>query len=331
MGNTNKNLNKEILANFSGQETILTIPKLYIKITGTHERALVLNQIIFFSNKSELKGEWFWKSYQEWYQEILIPEKTLRRIFIYLQESNLIIKKTNQIRGKRVLLIKPNFEQIMLLIEDHLSQTAILSGSVDNDPEVDQELPQTDNLAGTEIAPNGQNGRLQTDKMAVSIYTDDFFSDEKNKHTCMFDLFWERYPVKKARAKSKEIWNRKKLDSCIDLILEAISNQQANDHHWVNGYIPNPTTYLNQERWTDEIKPSQDSIKKQQREKAAQETKKRLEEQARFSEEARQRELNKHQEYNQDRKIMNGIRSAVKKGSGYEQWRKENKLKNKED
>jgi hypothetical protein len=60
------NLNKEILALFSGQANTITVPSLYIKLTGgRYTRANVLNQCVYWSNKSELGGGLFHKEYDE--------------------------------------------------------------------------------------------------------------------------------------------------------------------------------------------------------------------------------------------------------------------------
>jgi hypothetical protein len=32
-----------------------------------------------------------------------------------------------------------------------------------------------------------------------------------------------------------------------------VRERQRRDQRWLDGYIPNPTTYLNQERWEDEF------------------------------------------------------------------------------
>jgi Lin1244/Lin1753-like, N-terminal len=68
-----------------------------------------------------------------------------------------------------------------------------------------------------------------------------------------FDLFWETYPKKVKRKKAVEIWKRKKLDTIAQQITEDIKNRLANDGRWLDGFVPDPTTYLNGERWEDEI------------------------------------------------------------------------------
>jgi hypothetical protein len=69
-----------------------------------------------------------------------------------------------------------------------------------------------------------------------------------------FDLFWSKYPLKKAKKTAKSSWERKKLDARIDEILSGLELQLTTDS-WRRGYIPLPATFLNQERWLDEITP----------------------------------------------------------------------------
>lgn len=68
-----------------------------------------------------------------------------------------------------------------------------------------------------------------------------------------FDEFWNAYPVKKSKKSCLDKWKRKNLDSMADEIISKIDLQILNDRSWINGYVPNPLTYLNQERWNDEL------------------------------------------------------------------------------
>ncbi len=73
-----------------------------------------------------------------------------------------------------------------------------------------------------------------------------------------FDDFWLEYPRKKDKAKAKAKWKSKKLDGKAEMILEDVRNRKINDHDWLKGggeFIPYPSTYLNGERWEDEITP----------------------------------------------------------------------------
>jgi DNA-binding Lrp family transcriptional regulator len=67
-----------------------------------------------------------------------------------------------------------------------------------------------------------------------------------------FERFFSVYPSVKQKSTSYAIWKRKHLDEIADEIIEDVNIRIKSDL-WVKGFIPNPTTYLNQERWEDEI------------------------------------------------------------------------------
>ena len=73
------------------------------------------------------------------------------------------------------------------------------------------------------------------------------------KISSRFDDFWEVYPLKKGKVVCEQKWISKKLDAHAEEIIAKVEAQIANDRSWIDGYIPNPLTYLNQERWTDEL------------------------------------------------------------------------------
>lgn len=72
--------------------------------------------------------------------------------------------------------------------------------------------------------------------------------------TARFDDFWLAYPKKRKKKTAKDIWRRKKLDRLADHLIADVQARMASDEQWKEGYIPDPTTYLNQERWEDELK-----------------------------------------------------------------------------
>jgi len=76
--------------------------------------------------------------------------------------------------------------------------------------------------------------------------------ESKNKESNKdFDLFWEHYPKKVGKKKVQDKFNLNNYP--IDLIIKNIELQKKSDQWQNQQYIPNPETYLNQERWTDEV------------------------------------------------------------------------------
>ena len=68
-----------------------------------------------------------------------------------------------------------------------------------------------------------------------------------------FEAFWKVYPKKRKKKAASEIWVRKKLSSKTDRLVKDVINRNQCDERWLSGFIPDPTTYLNQERWEDEL------------------------------------------------------------------------------
>ncbi len=68
-----------------------------------------------------------------------------------------------------------------------------------------------------------------------------------------FDEFWTFYPKKVQKKVALRCWRANGLDAIADTIIGDVQARQRQDDGWKRGFIPNPSTYLNQERWTDQI------------------------------------------------------------------------------
>jgi hypothetical protein len=76
--------------------------------------------------------------------------------------------------------------------------------------------------------------------------------ESKNKESNKdFEKFWKAYPKKVGKKKVQDKFDENNFP--IDLILKNIELQKKSDQWQNQQYIPNPETYLNQERWTDEV------------------------------------------------------------------------------
>ena len=87
----------------------------------------------------------------------------------------------------------------------------------------------------------------------------------KERDMCDFICFWNSYPKKAGKKEAMAKWfklTKDKIIPPIGTLLEAVHKQKESDQ-WSkdNGkYIPKPTTWLNGERWNDELLPRQDRI-----------------------------------------------------------------------
>lgn len=81
----------------------------------------------------------------------------------------------------------------------------------------------------------------------------DIDTDKSSTAKSGFADFWKAYPVKRDKRKAESAWRTKKLESRSAELIADVENRKQNDAQWIDGYIPHPTTYINGERWEDEI------------------------------------------------------------------------------
>ena len=70
-----------------------------------------------------------------------------------------------------------------------------------------------------------------------------------------FDTFWDEYPNRKGKGKAREAFKKAIKKTSLDTMLEAIRKQKQGTQ-WTKDdgrFIPYPATWLNQERWEDEV------------------------------------------------------------------------------
>jgi hypothetical protein len=85
---------------------------------------------------------------------------------------------------------------------------------------------------------------------SLNLISDSF---QNNTSTAArFDEWWAEYPKKVEKKKARAIWKRRKLDKIADVIIADTKERPTACAKWREGYIPNPTTYLNGDRWQDE-------------------------------------------------------------------------------
>jgi hypothetical protein len=70
---------KKILKELTGQAQFLTIPRPFIQMTGDHVCALFLSQIIYWSERTSDPEGWFYKTHEEWAEELCLTAYQVRR------------------------------------------------------------------------------------------------------------------------------------------------------------------------------------------------------------------------------------------------------------
>ena len=61
------------------------------------------------------------------------------------------------------------------------------------------------------------------------------------------------YPKKVKKKESLKVWEQRKLNATADMLIADVINRIASSMSWKDGFVPDPTTYLRNDRWEDEI------------------------------------------------------------------------------
>lgn len=88
----------------TGQSQTLSVPKAFVESFGEWPMAVFFSQLLYWSGVvGDENGGWFYKSYQDWQEEILLTERQLRRCSEDLQKMGLIIVEVRKVNGAPTL------------------------------------------------------------------------------------------------------------------------------------------------------------------------------------------------------------------------------------
>lgn len=125
--------NREMVANlitlYSGQNRVVTIPTLYLELLGDYNTAVMLNQLIYWSDRSNRTDGFFFKSYKEWEEEIFLSQYQVKKAVDKLKKIGLVETKLKKSYGSPTLHYKVDIEEvskwIMKKLDNRISRNLI--------------------------------------------------------------------------------------------------------------------------------------------------------------------------------------------------------------
>ncbi|QWG87405.1 conserved phage C-terminal domain-containing protein, partial [Bacillus mycoides] len=110
---SNYNTIRTIISQISGQENIVVVPKLFVKLTGDLTTAILLNQIVFYSDKSKRTDGYFYKFHKEWEEEICLTKRQVSYSTAKLKEMGLVETKLMKANGAPTLHYKLDYDKLV--------------------------------------------------------------------------------------------------------------------------------------------------------------------------------------------------------------------------
>lgn len=123
----------DLISSFSGQERYFTVPRVYVELVSDFSTAILLNQIIFWSDKSSRKDGYFYKSYIEWEEETTLTEYQVRRSSKVLKEMGFIDTILKRANGSPTLHYNVNMENVSESILNKLKNRNLTNLRIDTE------------------------------------------------------------------------------------------------------------------------------------------------------------------------------------------------------
>jgi hypothetical protein len=163
-------------------------------------------------------------------------------------------------------------------VPEFLTKNAIEALGVRNDKKASASLPEDPDLGTSATLPEDpdlgtsatlpevpESGTSEVPKSGTSAKPSHEQTKEEQKRTpfsplrcktpSRFAEFWAAWPSSRKinRKKALEVWERRRLDDRADELIADVIRRKTTDRQWLDGFNPSPTTYLNGDRWEDEL------------------------------------------------------------------------------
>ncbi|PEO48119.1 conserved phage C-terminal domain-containing protein [Bacillus pseudomycoides] len=157
---SNYNTIRTIISQISGQENILVVPKIFVKLTGDLTTAILLNQIVFYSDKSKRTDGYFYKSHKEWEEEICLTKRQVSYSTAKLKEMGLVETKLMKANGAPTLHYKLDYDKLVQWIVTNCNNGKSQNVTIDSN-NMSQSLTEitTENTTLKDNMPSDQKER----------------------------------------------------------------------------------------------------------------------------------------------------------------------------
>jgi DnaD/phage-associated family protein len=141
----------DIISQFSGQNNVITVNIAYVDFTGDIETALFLSQVIYWTDRTTRKDGFFYKTDEEWREEIRLSRYAIRKARKKLEEMGILETKVKKANGNPTVhyrLDKQRFvESFISFLRNQKNENAN-----SNEPKCEREFSLTETT--TEINTN---------------------------------------------------------------------------------------------------------------------------------------------------------------------------------
>lgn len=267
-----------VITQLAGQASMLTIPRLFVEITGDLNSALLLNQIVFWTGKGRL-GETIYKTYRQWEQEIFLKRSQCETAKKRLEKLGMIDTAVYRAGGSPTVHYRLNYEKLVAAIEPVAGKASFRNGNVENKKSIaENQQMETLIIRKHSIIPlqkmtavdHAHTQSSACEKISLSSISEPEDKERAHKKAqahwetaeieagavgAGFKKFWADYPKKRSKAAAEAAWTRlAPSGEMVDYILTGLSRIKKSKDWRVEGgrYVPFPAKWLEVKGWEDE-------------------------------------------------------------------------------
>lgn len=202
--------------------------------------------LIALADNANDQGE-CWPSIPTICERTCFSERAVHAAIKWLEDAGALKADRSNGRKTRYVVVPDGFKPPQ---EAHPRSKCATASGASNPPQEMQEPPQQPQSPPQEMRSNYQEPSI-TPKKSNCLR-----KAAMDTTGTRFDEFWLAYPVKTEKRQCAAKWITEGLDAHVELMLADIAAKSEKDRRWLEGYIPNAMTYLNQERWNDPVQPA---------------------------------------------------------------------------
>ena len=129
----NRDYIASVISKFSGQNNVIPIPVIYLEITEDYPAAALLNQMVYWSDRTKRRDGYFYKSYQEWNEELYLSEYQVRRATNKLKSLGLVETSLKKANGAPTLHYKVDTKEVSEWILKKLKNGNLTNSRMDTE------------------------------------------------------------------------------------------------------------------------------------------------------------------------------------------------------
>lgn len=184
----NRDYISSIITQFSGQNNIIPIPVIYLKITEDYPSAALLNQMIYWSDRTNRKDGYFYKSYNEWFDELHLTEYQVRRATKKLKSLGFVSTTLKKANGAPTLHYKVHTKEVSEWILKKLKNRSLRNLRMDSE-ETQESLTETT----TEITTERRDTRARESSKFNN--TNNSNSEHDSKYQEIVDMYEKNFGI----------------------------------------------------------------------------------------------------------------------------------------